>query len=391
MKRYLLLILVTLLPMLASAYDVEIGAIYYNLSGSTATVTYATTSYNSYSGAVVIPESFSYNGKTYSVTSIGRNAFQSCSGLTSITIPNSVTSIGGNAFRDCSSLTSITIPNSVTIIASETFYGCSSLTSITIPNGVTSIGESAFSNCDNLTSVIIGNSVTSIGGYAFKNCYRLTTIICLNPVPPTCAGIRTFECSSGVRDKYDVYNYATLHVPMGSKEVYSSAYEWRYFNKIKEDMEMGGNVYYANLVVQQGAEGYTRQQVKTEEQYIIYIGSYGINKINTVLFNGKDVTNEVINGYYTTPEIKGESILSISYEIDDAISPTTLPDVKVSGYNGEIQVNNIDEPSDVFVYSTDGKLVGNVNEALGSANIQVQGEQLYIVKVGIRTYKVTMP
>ena len=156
-------------------------------------------------------------------------------------------------------------------------------------------------------------------------------------------------------------------------------------------MQIDGNVYYANLVVQQGADGYTRQAVKTDEQFTIFIGSYGINKINTVTFNGEDVTSDVINGYYTTPEIKGESVLSISYEIDTAVNSLSLKDVKVSGYDGEIRVSNIDEPSDVYVYSTDGKLVSNVNAAFGSANLQVQGEQLYLVKVGNRTYKVTMP
>ena len=76
------------------------------------------------------------------------------------------------------------------------------------------------------------------------------------------------------------------------------------------------------------------------------------------------LTSYVVNGYYTTPEIKGESVLSISYEIDTAINSLSLKDVKVSGYDGEIRISNIDEPSDVCVYSIDGKFVGNVNAAL---------------------------
>ena len=103
------------------------------------------------------------------------------------------------------------------------------------------------------------------------------------------------------------------------------------------------------------------------------------------------LTSYVVNGYYTTPEIKGESVLSISYEIDTAINSLSLKDVKVSGYDGEIRINNIDEPSDVCVYSIDGKFVGNVNAALGSASLQVQGEQLFLVKFGNRSYKVAMP
>ena len=58
---------------------------------------------------------------------------------------------------------------------------------------------------------------------------------------------------------------------MGSEELYSSAYEWRYFNKIKEDMESGGKVYYANLTVMQGETGFSRQAVKADESYTIRI------------------------------------------------------------------------------------------------------------------------
>jgi hypothetical protein len=103
-------------------------------------------------------------------------AFQSCSSLTSITIPDSVTSIGTYAFSGCSSLTSITIPDSVTSIGDETFYGCSSLTSVIIPDSVTSIGSSAFYQCSSLTSINIGNSVTSIGYDAFYQCSSLVAI-----------------------------------------------------------------------------------------------------------------------------------------------------------------------------------------------------------------------
>ena len=83
----------------------------------------------------------------------------------------SVTEIGESAFENCTSLTSVTIPDSVTSIGFCAFYNCKSLTSVTIPDSVTSISESAFEDCKSLTSATIPYSVTSIGDYAYHGCY----------------------------------------------------------------------------------------------------------------------------------------------------------------------------------------------------------------------------
>ena len=108
----------------AFAYDALINGIYYNFYGDKAEVTHKNTSYNSYTGDIVIPESVVYNAKTYSVTSIGSHAFYRCTHLTAINLPNSVISIGWNAIRKCTNLTSIVIPNSVTSIESHAFADC---------------------------------------------------------------------------------------------------------------------------------------------------------------------------------------------------------------------------------------------------------------------------
>ena len=130
------------------AYDIAVAnaddvTIYYNYinNGTELEVTFRSNSYNSYSGIVNIPETVTYMNRTRYVTSIGDDAFLSCSGLTSIMIPNSVTSIGGYAFFCCSSLTSITIPNSVTNIGNSAFSECSGLTSVKISEGKVGLAQ----------------------------------------------------------------------------------------------------------------------------------------------------------------------------------------------------------------------------------------------------------
>ena len=158
------------------------------------------------SGSLTIPEIV----KGYTVKSITSYAFYYCSGITSVTIPNTVISIGEYAFCYCNGLTSVTIPDSVTSIGGGAFFGCNGLTSVIIGSGVTNISYQAFSDCGNLTSIkveegnttydsrnncnaiietakntlivgckntVIPYSVTKIGNYAFDGCSGLTSII----------------------------------------------------------------------------------------------------------------------------------------------------------------------------------------------------------------------
>lgn len=235
MKKYLVLAILALSGMSIHAYDFYVDGIYYNFSGDEATVTYGPYASYPYSGSVVIPESVTYNGNTYSVTSIGNSAFSGCSGLTSIAIPNSVTSIGKEAFRGCSGLTSVHITdltawNNITFedIESQPLYyahhlflnGQEITGDFVIPEYLTQIGNYAFCGCSGLTSVIIPESVIYIGAGSFYNCPRIKHIYVCSQMPADCGSNTTFFCKNGVRDEYDVYNYAILHVPMGSKEEY---------------------------------------------------------------------------------------------------------------------------------------------------------------------------
>ena len=212
MKR-VLLSLIVLLPMVASAEEVEINGLWYDVitKGQIAKVIKYKT--DAYTGDVVIPETIEHNGVSCQVTEIGNQAFASCRTLTSVSIPRSITTIEASAFVNCFALKSVyisdlkawcgiqfanaqsspfytkrcdlylngeeikdlVIPSGVTTIEKYAFYNAK-ITSVTISEGVTKIADSAFDNCESLTSVTIAPSVTEIGNSAFQYCRALTAV-----------------------------------------------------------------------------------------------------------------------------------------------------------------------------------------------------------------------
>lgn len=207
---------------------------YYILSSTYKTAGVKANSKGWCSGTVTIPSTVKIDGVTYTVTEIGLDAFNKCSEITSVTIPNSVTEIGFRAFSGCSGLKSIKIGDQVSFIDSYAFQSCDGLTkaefasieslcniefkdsfsnplfyahhlyidgkevtNMTIPESVTSIGNYAFYGCSGLTSVTIPNSVTSIGSSAFSGCTRLKEISIPNSV--TSIGSSAFSCT-GIKE-----------------------------------------------------------------------------------------------------------------------------------------------------------------------------------------------
>lgn len=159
-----------------------------------------------------------------SVTSLEKNCFYDCTGLTSIAIPNSVTSLGESCFKGCTGLTSVTIPNSVTSLGYECFEGCTGLTSITIPNSVTLLGVSCFYGCTGLTSVTIGSAVQEVGASCFFSCDSIKTVYCLATDPPYSSEYKL--------EFFEHKSTKTLYVPEVSIVYYQSARPWLNFGKI---------------------------------------------------------------------------------------------------------------------------------------------------------------
>ena len=251
MKKQLFILLLALLPMMASADD-------SGSCGNNVTYIYVESAHTltiSGNGAMM---DYNFPWRPFieditkviiedGITSIGNYAFSGCSGLTSVTIGNGVTSIGGYAFDGCSGLTSVTIPNSVTSIGKGAFNNCNGLTFVTIPNSVTSIGSGAFSGCNGLTSIavedgnsiydsrdncnaiintsrneliagcqntIISNSVTSIGNYSFEGCCGITSVIIPNSVK-----------SIGNAAFYGCTALTSVTIPNSVESIYDAAFE----------------------------------------------------------------------------------------------------------------------------------------------------------------------
>lgn len=171
--RTLLLLLAIMSATLTFAHDFEVNGIYYGYKYGSDIEVYVTSrdyDYNTYSGDVIIPETVTYDGKSYTVTEIGYMAFGGCSELLSVTIPNTVKEIRSQAFEGCSGLRSIVIPNSVTLIEQAAFMYCTELLEINFGTSLITIEPQAFQGCSSITEVRIPNSVTRIGGFAFEGC-----------------------------------------------------------------------------------------------------------------------------------------------------------------------------------------------------------------------------
>lgn len=236
--------------MFATSFTVD-GINYTTLTNSTVMVESGT-----YIRSITIPSTVTYNNIIYSVTRIG--IFQSCKGLTSITIPSSVTAIGDWTFYNCTSLTNISIPSTLTWIGGWSFYNCTSLTNFAIPSSVTWIGDYAFEDCRGLTNVSIPFSVTHIGMGAFLSCTGLTNITIPSSVKYIgqdafngCTGLKSIYTYATVPVSLDRSNYVfnlvnkttcTLYVPNGSKTLYQATNQWKDFVNIVEFEALAVNI-----------------------------------------------------------------------------------------------------------------------------------------------------
>ena len=420
------------------------------------------------------------------IKAILKGAFAGCTKLKTIS-GSSVELIEGSAFSGCISLESFDFPNLKKIDDDYrgAFQGCTSLKSVILPQGLARIGEKAFMNCTSLESITIPASILFIGNInniegspVFTNCPLLKNIT-INGLEPIAIDETTFDAQT--------YINATLKIPVGTKDKYMAARNWKNFFTMEEDaninddifsvlfdglwsdcyveangkkIKVGGSTITARkgesitlkfiprtddiyggddlelesvkvngvdvtrnvvgnelvievtgnmtvdmswtetdeppvfLSIKQADNGNVKLKVSKWDEYKVIFEPAEGWKIHSVTFNGTDVTNELSSdNSYRTPEITENSELIVVYvsstnAIDGIRSEQPSP--KVVGSSGCIVISEAEEGQTVYAYTTAGVLVDTAVTHNGTTTIRVQENEVYIVKVGNKTFKVGM-
>lgn len=260
-------------------------------------------------------------GGSYTITTIGESAFESCAGLKSIVLPDGLTGINYNAFYNCTGLQSIHIPESVTFIGASAFRLCKSITSIVIPSGITTLNEDLFSGCDSLSLIVlpeglkkikssaIGScsglreltlpaSVTTIAPSAFVYTRNLETLTLLSPTPV--ANLETvLECHD--------FSVETIRVPDGSVAAYRDALAGSSYAEKVQGIGSGAvlSVNPASLTFPDAELGYTPA---SRPVYITNSGSQAAT-VNEVKLTGANANSfQIIRGLSDTRVELGKTV-----------------------------------------------------------------------------------
>ena len=151
-----------------------------------------------------------------SVKEIGDGAFNGCTSLKTVNLPDSVKEIGNSAFKGCTSLKKIAVPDSVTEIGSKAFNGCRKLTAMNAGKNVSKVGDGAFAGCTSLKKVTLSAKTSKIGRQAFKGTKKLKTLnIKSRKLTSKSISANAFK---------GIGNNVTIKVPKGMKKAYTALF-----------------------------------------------------------------------------------------------------------------------------------------------------------------------
>ncbi|MBR6639711.1 MAG: leucine-rich repeat protein [Muribaculaceae bacterium] len=391
--------------------------------------------------AITLPES---------LKTIGKRSFSLCLNIKSIIVPNSVISIDGAAFANCTSLESITLPNEIKTLGNFLLYNNISLKSIIIPDAVVSIRDNCFQNCTSLTEILFPENIAAIGHDAFLGCNNITKLYSNAVVPPTVVnGFPNYSASLYVQpqsvEAYVAAEYwknfnvkaipgialdatememnigdeVTLTATIDPADITDSQIKWSSSDDDIAMVDDNGKVVALTpgkaIITATTADGRTIDGVcvvnvsnvvtlaikDCEAATIVITTEYGKTEsiaieatvgweINSVTFNGEDVTADFIAGeLFTTPAIVEDSELVITYSsksVDVEDITAQAKDVKVYGYDNTITIKGADVGSVVEVVDTKGVVIYSGIEK----SITIDNDGVYIVTVEGRTFKLAL-
>lgn len=386
-----------------------------------------------FSGNLIIPNS---------VDSIGNYAFQNCTGFNgNLTLSNALKTINNSVFSGCSNLNGIlTLPVSVTSVGVNAFLDCNKLTQLVINKNVTTISDNAFKNCSLLSKISVLKAIpptiytNTFSGVNKETCilevpvnssftYQTTnfwsSFIFVDEVSaPDTYGITLQIGTNGIvkENNFNLGNGSVLNVIASTSKTFTfipnAGYEIATlkYGGVDVKSEITNNQYTTSAVNANAILSVTfskvqyRLSIKSAETGTInWLCEYGANasydftpttgwKINTVIYNGSDVTNSLINGVYTIPAITANSLLNVSFVADTQTGAPQLINSRVKVYcaNSEIIVDGTSEGESVTLYTINGKQIQTIMSKGERLNLSVDRDAVYLVKTGEKIFKVIL-
>ena len=415
-KNLALIVLFLLIGQRGFSYDFEVNGIYYGYDSNSQTAYVTFDNSKKYTGDIIIPASISYNGRTISVTAIGKNAFRNCTELTSVIIPNTTLTIEEDAFNGCSSLSCLTIPSSVRRVESGALMG-------------TMLDKLIFEDGDNLLFFNYYNNEANkiyLGRDIFCSVVMSSDRLDILAISPQVKEIpyenvnKRIYCLSNqpnlikCKFKNNTYLHTKLYVPISTKDEFLAAEGWKNFFQIEEmdvaDMWNGQGepptdddtqqqkcekpfIHYSEgkLSFECATDGATCQSTITDTD----IASYSENEIQLSVtynisvyaskagFGNSETVTATLCWIDADPKTEG---------IESGVAQVRANAVLIQSHDGTVSVEGVADGTDITIYDTSGQMVGSTKAHCNYTTIatNLRNGSVAIVRIGDKSLKIIM-